>query len=116
MGPKTQRPPTSMKRQPATAMSKKIPWSDPPEEDKPPSPSSPRRSAPDAHWDPSSDSLSEGSESGAVCPGGDRKWARYLRHLPTKDDFKTLVAEVKEACEKEITAIRQDLKQVSDRV
>lgn len=116
MPPKSQRPPPSLRKQPVTPLTKKLPWPDPPEEDRVALLPSPRRETQDGSWDPSSDSVSEGSEDGAACPRGERKWTRFLRRLPTKEDFQSLVAEVKETCKKEITAIRQDLKHVADRV
>lgn len=75
-----------------------------------------QQSAQGAHWASSSDSLSEGSDPGGTRPRGTRRWLQALRQLPTKEYFKILVSEVREACKAEIANVRQDLKQVSERV
>lgn len=52
-------------------------------------------------------------------PGGgtaDPEWRFYLKHLPTKNDIRALIAEVKETCRSKIATMRQDLKMVADRV
>lgn len=43
-------------------------------------------------------------------------WQNYLGHLPTKDGFKALISQVKEVCRAEIDTVRQDLKQMAERV
>lgn len=107
---------SSQKKHPSTPLPKKATWADPPDADGPSSPPIVRGSTQDAEWGHTSDSQSEGSDAGSSHPRDKRGWAQYLRQLPTKDDFKSLVAEVKEACKTEITALRKDLKHVSDRV
>lgn len=116
MPPKTQKPSASQKKHPATPLPKQLPWSDPPGDDGASTPPLTQRPPQEDRWGPSSDSQSEGSDQGARCPKADRRWAHLLRQLPTKEDFRALVAEVKEACKIEIAAVRQDLRQVSDRV
>lgn len=104
------------RRNPPTPLSKQGSWSVPPDAPGGQTPPLARPAPPDEHWDPVTDSQSEGSDSDHARLRPGRGWSRYLRQLPTKDDFKTLVAEVKEACKIEIAAIRQDLGQVTGRV
>lgn len=116
MPPKSQRPSASQKKQLATPSHKRPPWSDPPEGDRASTPPLTQQPPQEDNWGPSSDSHSEGSDNEGAHPRGDRRWVRFLSRLPTKEDFKVLVAEVKEACKVEIAAVRQDLRHVSERV
>lgn len=43
-------------------------------------------------------------------------WRVYLTQLPTKEDFKALIMEVKDTHHSEIANMRQDLKAIADRV
>lgn len=45
-------------------------------------------------------------EQGNVEP----EWRAYLCHLPIKEDFKNLIAEVKDACCSEMASVQQNLK------
>lgn len=44
------------------------------------------------------------------------EWRTYLWHIPTKEDFKTLITEVKDTCRAKIAIMRHDLKTIADRV
>lgn len=39
-----------------------------------------------------------------------------MRHLASKDDFKVLIAKVKETCRTETRTMQKDLKAIADRV
>lgn len=75
-----------------------------------------RQAAADTPWSLSSNSLvgeADLDDRGIV---GDLDWRTYLRHLPSKDDLKTMLTDVKETFKSEIASMRQDIKDVAGRV
>lgn len=116
MPPKAQRPPPGPKRAPTTPASKSSNWSALVPDDDGSAPSLSNQMAGGTAWSSSSESL---AGEAVVEERGDAptsNWRSYLSHLPTKEDFKTLLAEVKDTCRTEIASIRQDLTAIADRV
>lgn len=66
-------------------------------------------------WDPCTDSDFAGSGPMAPTPSP-MDLNQLLSQIPTKEDFRVLISEVKDTCRAEIASIRQDLQHVSNRV
>lgn len=116
MPPKSQRPPPGPKKAPATPASKSSNWSVLPADDKGPTPSLSTQTAGGAAWGSSSESLVGDPVLEDKGERLDPNWRSYVRHLPTKEDFKNLLAEVKDTCRTAIASIRQDLTTITNRV
>lgn len=116
MPPKLSKTQTSQRKQPSTPLPKKSQGQGTSEGNEATSPSHSQQSAQGELWDPSSDSMSEDSDPGSSRPRGAHKWSHVLKKLPTKEDFKILITEVREACRAEIAVVRHDLKHLSDHI
>lgn len=46
----------------------------------------------------------------------DEVWRAYTRHLSSKEDFKLMMADMKETLKSEIAVMRQDVKAIANRV
>lgn len=45
----------------------------------------------------------------------DSKWRTYITQLPTRDEFKAFMADMKETFKSEIAKVRQEIKAISER-
>ncbi|KAM4034665.1 LOW QUALITY PROTEIN: uncharacterized protein ACNLHF_021335 [Anomaloglossus baeobatrachus] len=48
------------------------------------------------------------------CPSPE--WWEFIKQVPTKTDFQTLISEVKDACKSEIVAVREDVLSISKQI
>lgn len=46
----------------------------------------------------------------------DLDWRSYMRHLPTIDDLKAMLTDVKETFKSQIASMRQDIREVAGKV
>lgn len=75
-----------------------------------------RLAAADTAWSLSSNSPVNEADLDDRVLADDLDWRTYMRHLPTKDNLKTMLTDVKENFKSEIASMRQDIKDVGSRV
>lgn len=75
-----------------------------------------RQAAANTPWSSSSDSLVGEADLDNRGTTDDLDWCTYIRHLPTKDDLKAMLTDIKETFTSEIASMSQDIKDVACRV
>lgn len=68
------------------------------------------------HWSSSSESLNEDIDAADALASTNPEKHASLKHLLTNEDFKALIAEVKDTYRWKIATVRRDLKVIASRV
>ncbi|KAG8571259.1 hypothetical protein GDO81_011568 [Engystomops pustulosus] len=75
-----------------------------------------RYAAPSPEWASSPENFGTDEMAVKRPPVSEPLWHAHLQNLPTKEDFKSLIAEVKEAFRSEISEIRRDIQGMTQKI
>lgn len=116
MPPKAKRSAGGQKRDPATPAAKISTWSDPDPTTSASTPPMAQQAAANTPWSSSSNSLvgkADLNDRGLV---EDLDWRTYIRYLPSNDDLKDMLSDIKDTVKSEIASMRQDFKDMATRI